>query len=88
VATFNNFPWKYGKICKKIPKKTFLAFACDFLLIATMQKIHPKQTIDYDPPKLSSTQLRFWYHQKPHHETGYEFLISQFLNQQSKSYSI
>jgi hypothetical protein len=51
-------------------------------------KIHPKETIDHDPPKLSSTQLHFGYHQKPHHETGYKFLISQFLNQQSKIYSI
>jgi len=36
-------------------------------------KIHPKRTIDHEPPTLSSTQLHFWYHQKPHHD----FLISQ-----------
>jgi hypothetical protein len=38
VATFNNFPYKYGKICKKNPGKTFVGFASDFLLIATKQK--------------------------------------------------
>jgi hypothetical protein len=39
VATFNNFPYQYGKICKKNPSKTSLTFACDFLLIAAMQKL-------------------------------------------------
>ncbi len=87
MATFNNFLWKYGKICEKNPKKTFVSFACIFFLLPQC-KIHPKETIDHDPPKLSSTQLHFGYHQKPHHETGYKFLISQFLNQQSKIYSI
>jgi len=29
MATFNNFPWKYGKICKTNPKKTYVAFAFD-----------------------------------------------------------
>ncbi len=30
MATFNNFPWKYGKICPKNPKKTYVTFAFDF----------------------------------------------------------
>ncbi len=88
MATFNKLPWKYGEMCQKNPQKTFVAFACGFLFIATMQKLTQKQTIDHDPPKLSNTQLHFCYHQKPYHETGYKFLISQILNQQSKSYSI
>jgi hypothetical protein len=88
VATFNKLPWNLAKCAQKNPKKTFVAFAWGFLFIATMQKFTQKKTIDHDHPKLSITQLYFWYHQKPNHETGYKFLISQFLNQQSKSYSI
>jgi len=29
MATFNNFPCKYGKICKTNLKKTYVAFAFD-----------------------------------------------------------
>jgi hypothetical protein len=88
MATFNKLSRKYGKMCQKSPKKTFVAFACGLLIIATMQKFTQKQTIHHDHPKLSTTQLHFWCHQKPSQETGYKFLISQFLNQHSKSYSI
>jgi len=66
------------KNSQKNPKKTYVAF--DYFFLSSQCKIHPKQTIDNDPPKLSSTQLHFWYHQKPLHEIGYTFVISQFLN--------
>jgi hypothetical protein len=55
---------------KKIPIKTYVAFAFFIFFQSPEYKILPKQTIDHDPPKLSSTQLYFWYHQNCLHETG------------------
>jgi hypothetical protein len=81
-------PGNMANFAKTNPKKTYVAFAFLFYRKLPQCKIHQKQTIDHDPPKLSSTQLHFWYHQKPSNETGYTVVISQFLNQQSKSYSI
>ncbi len=87
MTTSNDFPCKYGKICPKNPKKTFFHLHVIFFYRHNA-KFYRKETNDHDPTKLSSTQLYFGYHQKPLHETAYKFLISQFLNQHSKSYSI
>ncbi len=75
-GTFSQFPLAMGQNLQKKSQKDLSSICMWFSFDCHNAKIHPKQTIHHDPPKLSSTQLHILYHQKPHHETGYKFLIS------------
>jgi len=78
LITFMNLVSKHDNFCQlslkiwqnlqKYPKITIVAFACDLFFFFCCQnaKVHPRETIvNHNPPKLSSTQLHFWYNQKP-----------------------
>jgi hypothetical protein len=79
-----------AKFAQKKSQKNFVAFACDFLLIATRQKFTQNkpltttstttttsQTLKYPTPLFEPPKT-------PHHETGYKFLISKFIEPTEK----
>jgi hypothetical protein len=67
-----------AKFAKKNPKKTFVAFACDFLFIATMQKFTQNKPLTMTIPNSQVPNSTFGTTKNPTMRQGISFSFHNF----------